>query len=679
MTTREEFGKYLLLKKLSDDPLGETFRAGRLGQQGVEQVVLLRVLNGQGLDGDGLWKALSARQEVQSALKSPNIGSGVDAERVRGVPYVAYDYISGKDLATLSAQARSEGSPFPTDHALLIADRVGLALTAAYETRHGGQRVHHGMVVPHLVMISNEGETRLLGFEAGPALAAQAGALPEGIRRYLAPEVRNGGGPTKTSDIFSLGAILFELLTGKPLPDAPGGDYSGVIAQARLASEGTALPEGVANLLGRSLGAPDARLPDPSSWHKALSKIMSEGGYNATTFNLAFFMHNLFREEIERESKEIEAEKTLDLPRREARVAPAGAETMRLPQEEVRKAAAAPASAPPDDTGAVKARYGMEEEPAKSGKGLWIGLAAAIVAAALGVGGWFLFARQPAPPPDAEPEADVAAAQVPAPEPAPEPVDLAAPIEPEPEEPEEDEGAEQDEIQNRIDALFEDRADAMEANIKAEYDQRIEEMQRELEEAQRAADRARREETDRREAEAARRAAAAEEPEPEPEPAPTRTASQPAPQDGGGSNDPSGSAAEPADGTEAQEQAASTKQAPAEPAPPPPPAPEPTEPQVKRGELVSSGPGVSAPRLLHRASPDYPPVAARLGKEASVEVRVLVDENGEVIEAEVDGRKAGFGFDQEAVRAARASTFAPATKLEVPVKMWTTVRFVFRK
>ena len=62
MATREEFGQYLLLKKLTEDPLGETFRSGRLGQQGLDQVVLLRVLNGQGLDGEKLWASLSSRR-----------------------------------------------------------------------------------------------------------------------------------------------------------------------------------------------------------------------------------------------------------------------------------------------------------------------------------------------------------------------------------------------------------------------------------------------------------------------------------------------------------------------------------------------------------------------------------------------------------------------------------------
>jgi protein TonB len=91
------------------------------------------------------------------------------------------------------------------------------------------------------------------------------------------------------------------------------------------------------------------------------------------------------------------------------------------------------------------------------------------------------------------------------------------------------------------------------------------------------------------------------------------------------------------------------------------------------------GPGVIAPRLLRRATPRFPPLAARLNKEATVEVRLLVDENGNVAEAEIEGRNPGYGFDEEALKAARASTFQPATKFEVPVKMWTSMRFAFKK
>ena len=87
MNIPEEFGKYLLLKKLTEDPLGETFRAGRVGKEGMEQVLLLRVFNGKGVDGEKLWQKASGRAAIQQALKSPNIGSGVDLGRVRSFPW----------------------------------------------------------------------------------------------------------------------------------------------------------------------------------------------------------------------------------------------------------------------------------------------------------------------------------------------------------------------------------------------------------------------------------------------------------------------------------------------------------------------------------------------------------------------------------------------------------------
>lgn len=655
MSTREEFGKYLLLKKLAEDPLGETFRAGRLGRQGLDQVVLLRILNGQGLDTERLAAGLEERKAVQSALKSPNIGSGVDVGRVRGVPYVAYDYLSGKSLAALMVQMKAEKTPLPTDHALMVADRIGLALAAAYEARHAGGRVHHGMVVPHLAVISNEGETRLLGFEAGAALAAQAASLPPEIQRYVAPELRGGGAPTGRSDVFSLGAILYELVTGREIPADAGTDFPALLPQARLAADGAALPQGVAALLAKSLSAPEARIPDAPAWHKALARAASESGYNATTFNLAFFMHNLFRDEIERESREIEAEKTLDVPAKSVSVAPTGAETLRIPQREVEKAMASPA--PPDDTASVRARYQVSQEAGKSKKGLWIGLAAAVVVAAVGVGVYFGVLTGGSEPTDAE------AAQVAAlpPEPAPEP------------EPQVPAGPSPEEIQAQIDAMFAEKAEAMEANLKSEYDERIAQMQRQLEDAQKAAtERARRLEEAQREAEAARaaeeeaaRQAAMEAPA-EP-PAPTKQA-QVVP----ASNPPTRS---PADGVLPTPREPEAQQAPPQPAP----EPEPAEPQVKRGELVSPGPGVLSPHVVRRGTPQFPPLAARLNKEATVDVRVLVDENGKVIEAEIDGRDPRFGFGESALEAARASTFEPATKFDVPVKMWTTMRFVFRK
>jgi TonB family protein len=655
MQIPEEFGSYLLLKKLGEDPLGETFRAGKVGREGLGQVVLLRVWNGRGLEGDRFAEALAARAAVQQALRSPNIGSGVDLGRVRNFSYAAYDYISGKNLETLAAQATRARQPIPPDHALLIVERLALAVAAGYETRVKDERVLHGFVVPQLVMVSNEGETRLLGFEAAPALreAAAAGAFPPEITRYLAPEALAGGAAAKNDDVWSLAAILLELLTGRPLPAAPAEGYGAVVDGAALAQEGSPLPAPLAALLKKSLLPRAERVADAVVWHKTLAKLMIEGHYSPTTFNLAFFMHNLFREDIERESQELQAERKLDL------------------SERVRSAPPPPAAAPVHD---VRESTGVREAPVKETTGvyypgqaaaqkrskapLFIGLAA-VLAAALGVGGWMMYGRKPQAPPPRQ-----AAAPPPAPRPAP--VQPAAPV------------MTQEQIDAQIKALIEQRSQALEEAYRKQTDEQIRILQRQLEESRKAAAAAAAEREE-RQAAATTAPPAAAAPDPAAE---TRAAAARPPAEGAGEPPaqtaalPGQVAAAPASALErhdpppaATEPAAS---APAVPVPAPPP-------QVRVGDLVTAlGPGVVPPQRTSELRAVYPPAAERLRKSAMVNVRVLVDETGKVLQAERIGPTVGFGFDDAAIDAARRVRFRPATKDGIRVKMWTTLRVAFK-
>lgn len=649
----EEFGKYLLLKKLAEDPLGETFRAGRVGKEGMEQVVLLRVFNGKGVDGEKLWAKVSGRAAVQEALKSPNIGNGVDLGRVQRFPYAAYDYISGKNLAALFAQSARQLSPIPTDHALLIAERISLALAAAYETRVQDERVLHGFVVPHLVMVSNEGETRLLGFETAPGLRglAAAGWQDEAIRPYVSPETFTGAPLTRADDVYSLGALLYELLTGERLPAASPEGYGAAIDRAMLANDGTPLPASVADLLKKSLAPREQRIADAVTWHKSLSKLMIEGQYSPTTFNLAFFMHNLFREEIERESQEIQAEKNLDVRQHVAAVTAAAAVA----------AAPAPVTDMREATGVRQGTLpgtripGSAEAPS-SKKGLFIGIAAAALVAA-GVGGWLVLGRSGG-----------AAPQQAAPEPVPSPtIQTAAmpgPARPVQEMPVAPAGPTQEELQAQIQSMFEARSKEMEAKLKTQYDDRIKQLQQQLEDSKRAP------------APVERPAPVQQQAAVVPPPVETRPAprSEPPAPANPIPTTPSLQPAQPAKEEREAEKPAVPVPAPAVSAP----APVRQQPQVQFGDLVQQGPGVTAPRLSSRLDPRYPPAAQRLNRAAQVDIKVLVDERGKVMDAERVGVKAGFGFDEAALDAARRATFQPATKDGIRVKMWTTIRVAFK-
>jgi TonB family protein len=659
MNTRDQFGHYLLLKKLTEDAFGETFRAGRIGRQTLERVVLLRVYNGPGLDAERIARTIQARAGLAQVLKSPTVANAVDSGQVRGVPYVAYDYVSGRTLAQLAEQAVKRGQPVPLDHALLIVERMAAALSVALETRFGDDRVLHGMLTPHQVLVSHEGELRLSGFEASPGLRAALThpVVKQAVGRYVGPEATSGEAAARNDDVYSLGAILFELLTGGAVPTMPASGFGAVVDQAVVAADGGNLHPDLAALLKRSLAPRDQRVGDVVAWHKTLAKLMADGQYNPTTFNLAFFLHNLFRDEIERETQELETERTqaIQIPVQAQAPAPAPA-----------PAVAAAAPSPVRDSGPVREntdvlreKYGIPDQGAKNRTGLIAAVAGGVVV--LAVGGWLLFGRGGSAPETAE---TAAAAPAPAPaEPAP-----AAPAGPSPED-----------IQAQIAAMVTEQSKQLEAGLKAQYDEQLKALQKQLEDA--------------RKAEATRAAAPAPAPAPtvaqrpvETLPAPAVPAPAPAP----ATTAPRPAATPPATAATATPAPATAPPATAQPAAPSPspaaapaaattaPAAAPAPaPAVRVGELVTPGPGVTAPRVVRQPKLDYPPIAQRMKKEATVTVSVLVDENGRPVEVKNVGPKAGFGMDEAAADYARECSYAPATKNGVKVKMWFDLRVAF--
>ncbi len=77
------------------------------------------------------------------------------------------------------------------------------------------------------------------------------------------------------------------------------------------------------------------------------------------------------------------------------------------------------------------------------------------------------------------------------------------------------------------------------------------------------------------------------------------------------------------------------------------------------GDVAFGSPG--GPRFLHKVMPCYPSFARKLEKEGAVLLRVAINEEGRVVDVEIL-KKAGFGFDEEAVKAIRESTFIPAKR-----------------
>ena len=118
------------------------------------------------------------------------------------------------------------------------------------------------------------------------------------IAPYLAPEEREQGAPARNSDVYSVGVLLYELLTGQPPPRDPLAAVKGVAG----APPPPVSPEILA-LLRMTLAPTEARYKSTGDLRRELGKLLFSGPYSPSTFNLAYFLSELFRDEIDAETR----------------------------------------------------------------------------------------------------------------------------------------------------------------------------------------------------------------------------------------------------------------------------------------------------------------------------------------------------------------------------------------
>jgi hypothetical protein len=202
------FGAYDLLEMLGQGGMGVVYKArhrplGRL-------VALKRILGGPPSHED------MARFKIEATavarLHHPNIVQIYEVGEVDGHPYLALEFVEGGNLAQ-----HVNGAPLPPPAAARLVEAVARAMEHAHR-----RRIVHRDLKPANILISADGTPKVTDFglakvlESGHAPQTQAGAVL-GTAPYMAPEqVEAGEAVTAAADVYALGAILYELLTGRP-------------------------------------------------------------------------------------------------------------------------------------------------------------------------------------------------------------------------------------------------------------------------------------------------------------------------------------------------------------------------------------------------------------------------------------------------------------------------------
>ncbi len=231
------FGPWLLLERVALGGMAEVFLALRRGEAPRRLYALKRMLTHLADDAE-LVPMVRDEARVWAQLAHPSILPVRELGREDGVYYIAYDYLPGKDLTALGQRLRQAGARLPVAVAAYVAMRAADALDHAHRRRGArgeALRVVHNDVSPANVLLGFDGSVRLIDF--GIAHAALRDRHAAGILRgkfgYLSPEAVQGLPVDRRSDLFSLGVVLHEMLTGEKLFSAR--TELGTLAEVRSA------------------------------------------------------------------------------------------------------------------------------------------------------------------------------------------------------------------------------------------------------------------------------------------------------------------------------------------------------------------------------------------------------------------------------------------------------------
>ena len=208
----QHFGPYEVVREIGRGGLGSVYLAVRSDGEYRKEVALKLIR--RGLDTDDILRRFRNERQILAQLDHPNIARLVDGGTTDdGLPYFVMEYVNGQPIGAYCDTYR-----LTTDQRLALFRKVCSAVTYAHQNL-----VIHRDLKPSNILVTAEGEPKLLDFGIAKLLTADDEMMltqtAPGVRamtpEYASPEQIKGERITTASDIYSLGVLLYELLTGR--------------------------------------------------------------------------------------------------------------------------------------------------------------------------------------------------------------------------------------------------------------------------------------------------------------------------------------------------------------------------------------------------------------------------------------------------------------------------------
>ncbi len=295
----EIFGKYHLLEKIATGGMAEVYRARAYGMAGFEKILVIKKILDQLLQDEEFVNLFIDEARIAVQLLHVNIVQVFDLGEVDGQYYMAMEYVHGLELSRVVTRARNIG-PFPIPLALFILAEVLKALQFAHErVDEQGKAMHivHCDISPQNILISYAGEVKITDFGISRAAfqASEQHKVIRGKYAYMSPEQVEGKSLSGKTDLFSVGIVLYEILTGRRLFKMRTRDETlARVRRAEVPSPRAYRPEISEDLEGILLKAlsrqPGARFESAGEMLEVISALMVREGHRATNNDLAAYL-----------------------------------------------------------------------------------------------------------------------------------------------------------------------------------------------------------------------------------------------------------------------------------------------------------------------------------------------------------------------------------------------------
>ncbi len=301
-------GRYVIKRKLAEGGMAEIYLAAAQGPEGFSKEVVIKFIKSFLAAEPQFLQMFASEARLASRLNHANVVQIFDFGRHEDTWFLGMEYVHGASLWELKRRAREKGvSVAPVLTASIISQVArGLQYAHALTDKNGEKLgVVHRDVTPHNVLLSYEGAVKLTDFGIAKATTGQTvPGMLKGKFAYMSPEQSRGEPVDARTDLFALGIVLWELLTGGKLFD---GDSD--LAVLRAVQESLIpppsrlnplVPQELCDLTMKALARPlDERWQSAFEFEKALAGFVLRHAQQVEDTDVGALLRTLFKPEFQ--------------------------------------------------------------------------------------------------------------------------------------------------------------------------------------------------------------------------------------------------------------------------------------------------------------------------------------------------------------------------------------------